>query len=179
MHSFRVVCFTPGRLKLSCYLFLPTYLLTPCSTVLLEKLTGSQLVKKLPAICGTRRFITAATIALCFATWYVFTLRSCLYLAQPTSWRTTPFRLYAIASSIYSQLPSILWSISTFLVVQKTSGRFGLHGGNLKFNTQNEDWVDISIIYVWFYLCFRLYIYIYIYIHTHTHTHTHTGCPTS
>jgi hypothetical protein len=33
--------------------------LTSCSTVLLEKLTGSQLVKKFPAFYGKRRFITA------------------------------------------------------------------------------------------------------------------------
>ena len=51
--------------------YLPTYLitylltylltqsLTPYSTVLLEKLTGSHLVKKFPAFYGTRRFITA------------------------------------------------------------------------------------------------------------------------
>jgi hypothetical protein len=36
-----------------------TYFLTPCSTVLLEKLTGLQLIKKFPAFYGTRRFITA------------------------------------------------------------------------------------------------------------------------
>ena len=41
-----------------------TYLLTPCSKVLLEKLTGLQPVKKLPAFYGTRRFITAVTNAL-------------------------------------------------------------------------------------------------------------------
>ena len=35
-----------------------TYLLTPCSRVLLEKLTGFQLVKKFPAFYGTRRLIT-------------------------------------------------------------------------------------------------------------------------
>ena len=34
-------------------------LLTPRSTVLLEKLTGSQRAKKFPAFYGTRRFITA------------------------------------------------------------------------------------------------------------------------
>ena len=38
-------------------------LLTPCSTVLLEKLTGFQLVKKFPTFYGTRRFITAFTAA--------------------------------------------------------------------------------------------------------------------
>jgi hypothetical protein len=40
-----------------------TYLLTPWSRVLLEKLTGLQLVKKFPAFYGTRRFITALTSA--------------------------------------------------------------------------------------------------------------------
>jgi hypothetical protein len=35
-----------------------TYLLTPQSTVLLEKLTSFQLVKKFPTFYGTRRFIT-------------------------------------------------------------------------------------------------------------------------
>ena len=40
-----------------------TYWLTPCSRVLLEKLTGFQLVKKFPAFYGTRRFTTAFTSA--------------------------------------------------------------------------------------------------------------------
>ena len=38
-----------------------TYLLTPWCRVLLEKLTGLQLVKKFPAFRGTRKFITALT----------------------------------------------------------------------------------------------------------------------
>jgi hypothetical protein len=43
---------------------LPTYLLTySMGRVLLGKLTGSQLVKKLPAFYGTQRFITAFTRA--------------------------------------------------------------------------------------------------------------------
>ena len=40
-----------------------TYLLTPRSRVLLEKLTGFQLVKKFPPFYGTRRFITTFTSA--------------------------------------------------------------------------------------------------------------------
>ena len=40
-----------------------SYLLTPRSTVLLEKLTVPQLVNKFPAFYGTRRFITAFTSA--------------------------------------------------------------------------------------------------------------------
>jgi len=41
--------------------YLLTYLLTPWCRVLLDKLTGLQLVKKFPAFHGTRRFITALT----------------------------------------------------------------------------------------------------------------------
>jgi hypothetical protein len=40
------------------------YFLIPWSRVLLEKLTGSQLVKKFPTFHGTRRFITTFTNAL-------------------------------------------------------------------------------------------------------------------
>ena len=36
-----------------------SYLLTPWSRVLVEKLTGFQLVKKFPVFYGTRKFITA------------------------------------------------------------------------------------------------------------------------
>jgi hypothetical protein len=43
------------------YLF--TYSLTQRSTVLLERLTGFQRVKKFPAFYGTRRYITAVTSA--------------------------------------------------------------------------------------------------------------------
>jgi hypothetical protein len=40
-----------------------TYLLIPWSKVLLDKLTGFQLVKKFSTFNGTQRFITAFTIA--------------------------------------------------------------------------------------------------------------------
>jgi hypothetical protein len=46
-----------------CSSFLVTCLITPWSRVLLEKLTGWQLVKKFPAFYGTQRFITAFTSA--------------------------------------------------------------------------------------------------------------------
>jgi hypothetical protein len=48
------------------YLHLPTrtYLLTPLSRVLLEKLTSLQIVEKFHAFYGTRSFITAFTSAL-------------------------------------------------------------------------------------------------------------------
>ena len=42
-----------------------TYYYTPLNEVLLEKLTGFQLVKNFPAFYGTRRFITTITSACC------------------------------------------------------------------------------------------------------------------
>ena len=56
---FRLAYAKTTIIYLLAYLF--TYLLTPWSRVLLENLTGSQLVKKFPAFYGTRRFITAFT----------------------------------------------------------------------------------------------------------------------
>ena len=47
-----------------------THSLTPWCRVLLEKLTGLQLVKKFPAFHGTRRFITALTsVRQLFLSW--------------------------------------------------------------------------------------------------------------
>ena len=45
------------------YIYIFIYLFTPCSTVLIEKLTGPQPVKKFPTFCGTKRFITTFTSA--------------------------------------------------------------------------------------------------------------------
>jgi len=36
----------------------------PCSSVLLEKLTGFQLIKKFPAFYGTRMLVTAFTSSI-------------------------------------------------------------------------------------------------------------------
>ena len=41
------------------YIYIYIYILPLWSTFLLEKLSGSKLVKKFPASYGTRRFITA------------------------------------------------------------------------------------------------------------------------
>ena len=50
-------------LQVPLYVYLLTCLPTPCNQVLLQKLTGSQLVKKLPAFYGIRRIIIAFTSA--------------------------------------------------------------------------------------------------------------------
>ena len=99
-----------------CSLF--TYLLTPRNRVALEKLTGLQLVKKLPAFYGTRRFITAFTsvrqLSLSWAvpkyhsrsetvsvniSWQITFGQAGVVSTSPnpTSWRTTLCRLSATA----------------------------------------------------------------------------------
>ena len=61
-----------------------TYLLTPWCRVLLEKLSGLQVVKKFPAFHGTRRFITSVRhLSLSWAS----PIQS-IY-PHPTSWRSS------------------------------------------------------------------------------------------
>ena len=62
------------------------YLLTPFSRVLLEKLTGSQLVEKFTASYGTRRFITAIISARQLSLSWASSIQS--ISPHPTSWRS-------------------------------------------------------------------------------------------
>ena len=62
------------------------YLLTPWCRVLLEKLTGLQLVKKFPAFQGPRRFITALTSVRHQSLSWASPIQS-IY-PHPTSWRS-------------------------------------------------------------------------------------------
>jgi len=64
--------------------YLKTYLLTPWSRVLLEKLIGSQLVKKFPAFYGTRWFIAAFTSARRLS----LSWAGSVYSPHPTYWRS-------------------------------------------------------------------------------------------
>ena len=63
-----------------------SYLLTPWCRVLLEKLTGLQLVKTFPAFYGTRRFITALTSVRHLSLPWASPIQS-IY-PHPTSWRS-------------------------------------------------------------------------------------------
>ena len=65
---------------------LGNYLLTPWCRVLLEKLTGLQLVKKFPEFHGTRRFITALTGVRHLSLSWASPIQS-IY-PHPTSWRS-------------------------------------------------------------------------------------------
>ena len=66
--------------------YLLTYLLTPQCKVLLEKLTGLQLVKKFPAFHGTRKFITALTSVRQLSLFWASPIQS-IY-PHSTSWRS-------------------------------------------------------------------------------------------
>ena len=113
----RCSCYTPMRiynysLRATCPInliihfhsrnnyLLHTYLLTPMKGILLEKLTGFQLVKKFPAFYGTRRFITAFTSARHLS------LSSAISF-QPIPPHPTSWRLFLILSSHLSMgIPS-------------------------------------------------------------------------
>jgi len=86
-----------------------THSLTPCSTVPLEKLTGSQLVKKFPAFYGTRRFITAFTSARHLSVPWASSIQS----IHPTSHFLKPHRNIILPStpgspkwSLYLRFPN-------------------------------------------------------------------------
>ena len=68
------------------YGYLLIYLLTPWCRVLLEKLTGLQLVKKFPAFHGTRKFITALASVRHLSLSRASPIQS-IY-PHPTSWRS-------------------------------------------------------------------------------------------
>jgi len=68
------------------FTYLLPYLLTPWYRVLLEKLTGLQLVKKFPAFHGTQRCITALTSVRHLSLSWASQIQS-IY-PHPTSWRS-------------------------------------------------------------------------------------------
>ena len=92
-------------IEISAYLFiyLLTYLLTPWCRVLLEKLTGLQLVKKFLAFHGTRRFITALTSVRHLSLSSASSIQS-IY-PHPTSWRS----IVILSTHLHLGLPSGLF----------------------------------------------------------------------
>jgi len=83
--------------------YLLTYLLTPCSRVLLEKLTGSQLLTKFPTFYGTRRFVTAFTNARQLSLSWATSIQS--IPPRPTSWKS----VFLVSSHLRLGLPSGLF----------------------------------------------------------------------
>ena len=82
--------------------YLLTYLLTPWSRVLLEKLTGSQQVKKFPAFYGTRRFFTVFTSPRHLSLSWASSIQS--IPPHPTSWRS----ILILSSHLRLGLPSTI-----------------------------------------------------------------------
>jgi hypothetical protein len=80
-------CLSGDKLTLTYLLtYLHTYLLTPWSRVLLEKLTGFAASQEIPRIYGTRKFITVPTSARQLSLSWA---RSIQYpQSPPTSWRS-------------------------------------------------------------------------------------------
>ena len=90
-----------------------TYLLSPWCRILLEKLTGFQLIKKFPAFYGTRRFITAFTRARHLSLSRVRSNQS--VPPHPTSWRCililfSHLRLGPPSGLFPSGFPAILYT---------------------------------------------------------------------
>ena len=81
----------------------PTYLLTRWCRVLLEKLTGLQLVKKFPAFYGTQRFITAFTSVRHLSLSCASPIQSTY--PHPTSWRS----ILILSTHLQLGLPSGLF----------------------------------------------------------------------
>jgi len=84
-----------------------TYLLTPWYRVLLDKLTGLQLVKKFSAFHGTRRFITALT-SICHPSLSWASPFQSIY-PHPTSWRSIlvlSTHLHLLSGLLLSGFPS-------------------------------------------------------------------------
>ena len=83
--------------------YLLTYLLTPWSRVLLDKLTGSSIVQKFPAFYGTRKFITAFTSARHLSLSWASSIQS--IPTHPTSWSS----ILILSSHLRLGLPSGLF----------------------------------------------------------------------
>ena len=94
---------------------LRTYLLTPWSRVLLEKLTGFQLVKKFPAFYGTRRFIAAFTSACHLSLSWAISIQS--IPPHPISW----ISVLILSAHLSLGPPSGLFPFSLLMSHQSTS----------------------------------------------------------
>ena len=151
---------------------LGVYLLTPWSRVLLEKLTGLQLVKKFPAFHGTRKFITAFTSARHLSLSWASPIQS-IY-PHLTSWRSIlilsthlrlglPSGLLPIGfptKTLYTPLSSpIRATCPTHLILLDFISRTILSEEYNSFSSS-----IYTHIYIYVCVCFYVCVYIYIYI---------------
>jgi len=109
--------------------YLLTYLLTPRHRVLLEKLTGLQLVKKFTAFHGTRRFITAFTSVRQLSLSWASPIQS-IY-PHPTSWRS----ILILSTHLSLSLPTGLFpsSFSTNTLYTPSPHPYAPHAQPISF----------------------------------------------
>ena len=107
-----------------------TYLLTPCSRVLLEKLTGLQLVKKFPTYYGTRRFVIAFTIVRHLSLSWASSIQS--VPPHHTSW----IPILILSSRLRLGLPSGLFpsGFPTKILIHLSSHPYVLHVPPISFS---------------------------------------------
>ena len=127
------VSYTYVKSRMICFCLYCHYLLTPWCRVLLEKLTGLQLVKKFPAFHGTRRFITALTSLRHLSLFWASPIQS-IY-PHPTYWRSvlilsTHLRLglpsgsFPPVSPPRTYTPPLLTHMRHFVITSKKSYSF-------------------------------------------------------
>ena len=131
------------------------YLLTPWCRVLLEKLTGLQLVKKFPAFHGTRRFITALTCVRQLSLSWATPIQS-IY-PHPTSWRS----ILILSTHLRLGLPSGLFPSGFPTKTLYTPLSSPMHA-TCPAHLILLDFITRTI------LGEEFYIYIYIYIKSHS-----------
>ena len=105
------------------------YLFIRLSSVLLEKLTGSPLVKKFPAFYGTRKFITALTSARHLSLSWANSIQS--MHPRPISWKS----ILQLFSHLHLVLPSGLFpsGFPTKLLYTPLLSPYVLHAPPISF----------------------------------------------
>ena len=123
------------------------YLLTPRSTVLLQKLTSLQLVKKFPTFYGTRRFITAFTNVRHLSLSWVSSIQS--LHPHPTSWKS----ILILSSHLHLGLPSVLFpsGFQTVILYSLSFDPYALHALSISFSNFNPSFQTHKIMQ----RCFR------------------------
>ena len=122
-----------------------TYLLTPWCRVILEKLTGLQLVKKFTAFHGTRRFITALTSFRHLSLSWASPIQSTY--PHSTSWRS----ILILSTHLHLGLPSglIPSGFPTKTLYTPSSHPYAPHAPPIPFFSILKHVMYIYIILIW------------------------------